>query len=95
MGPLPKVKPKTAETKASSKMVEDDIIQKTTQDDPIVGPTLQTIRDDLIAGQQDLKKNSKDFLEKNQASQDALQASQNAFQTSLLALLVTRKEDTS
>jgi hypothetical protein len=55
MGPLPKVKPKTAENKASSKMVEDDIIQKTTQDDPIVGPTLQTIRDDLIAGQQDLK----------------------------------------
>jgi hypothetical protein len=53
-----------------------------TQDDPIVGPTIQTLRDDLIAGQQDLKKKFTDFLEKNQASQDFSQASQNTLQES-------------
>jgi hypothetical protein len=78
------------------------VVEEATQDDPIVGPTIQTLRDDLIAGQQDLKKNFTDFLEKNQASQDfsqasqnALQESQNVFQTTLLALLVTRQEVTS
>jgi hypothetical protein len=75
------------------------VVEEATQDDPIVGPTIQTLRDDLIAGQQDLRKIFTDFLEKNQASQDfsqasqnALQASQNAFQTTLLALLSTRQE---
>ncbi len=58
MGPLPKVKPKTAENKASSKMVEDDIIQEDLDLDPTeVDLTLSTLRDDLLAGQQDLKKN--------------------------------------
>jgi hypothetical protein len=97
MGPLPKAKPKTAENEASSKVVE-----KATQDDPIVGPTIQTLRDDLIAGQQDFKKKFTDFIEKNQASQNVLQTtqnifqeSQNAFQTTLLALLVTRQVVTS
>jgi hypothetical protein len=57
MGPLPKAKPKTAENEASSKMVEDDIIQEDLDLDPTeVDLTLSTLRDDLLAGQQDLKK---------------------------------------
>jgi hypothetical protein len=58
MGPLPKAKPKTAENEASSKMVEDDIFQEDLDSDPTeVDVTLSTLRDDLLVGQQDLKKN--------------------------------------
>jgi hypothetical protein len=90
VGPLPKAKPKTAENEASSKMVEDDIIQEDLDLDPTeVDLTSSTLIAEKNQASQVFSQASQNAL---QTFQNVFQESQNAFKTTLLAILVTRQE---